>query len=159
MKYTLILLFALAVGLLNNGCGGASEAGPTGPSSVNTSNYEGGQASGGTSTGQQGDTSSPGGRFSITDRTGKTWDVTHAFEEYGFVPESFQYGLGPFAITPINNPQMLSPGDSGYPLDSDSFAILGTSLNGFTRAYPIRVMSRHEVANERFGEAHVAVAY
>ena len=54
---------------------------------------------------------------------------------------------------------MLSPGDPGYPLDTDSFAIMGTTLNGFTRAYPILVMSRHEVANERFGEAHVAVAY
>ncbi len=147
MKYTLILLFALAVGLLNNGCGGASDARPTRPSSVDTSNYDGGQASGGSST------------FSITDRTGKTWDVTHAFEKYGFIPQSFQYGLGPFAITPINNPQMLSPGDSGYPQDSDSFTILGTTLNGFTRAYPIWVMSRHEVANERFGQGHVAVAY
>ena len=79
MKYTPILLFAVA-GLLNNGCGGDTR--PTA-----------------TSTGQQGDTS---GTFSITDRTGKTWDVTHAFEEYSFNPQSFQYGLGPFAITPLN---------------------------------------------------------
>lgn len=157
MKYMPIPLFVLAGCLLNSGCGDDSQARLTGSSSVDTSNYRGGP--GGTTTGPQGDTSSPGSTFSITDRTGKTWDVTHAFQQYGFVPESFQYGLGPFAITPINNPQMLSPGDSGYPLDSDSFTILGTTLNGFTRAYPIRVMSWHEVANERFGEAHVAVAY
>ena len=37
--------------------------------------------------------------------------------------------------------------------------MIGTSLNGFTRAYPIELLSRFEVANEQFGEAHVAVAY
>ncbi len=98
------------------------------------------------------------GPLVIRDRTGKTWDVTHA-QNYAMVPSGFQYGLGPFTITPIMDPQMLSPGDQNYPPKDDNFLVMGTSLNGFTRAYPINVMSRHEVANEQFGEAHVAVAY
>lgn len=94
----------------------------------------------------------------IQDRTGKTWDVAHALN-YNMQPAGFQYGLGPFAIKPIMDPRMLSPGDQNYPANFDNFRVMGTSLNGFTRAYPIDVMSRHEVANEQFGETHVAVAY
>ena len=38
--------------------------------------------------------------------------------------------------------------------------VLGVDLNGFERAYPTwTVLSAVEVANERFGEAHVAVAF
>ena len=95
----------------------------------------------------------------IEDRTGKSWDVTHAVNEYGFRPEDFQFGLGPFAITPINDPKMLSPGDAGYPDDNASFLVIGTTINGDTRAYPLEVLSRHEIANERFGNIHVSVAY
>ena len=71
----------------------------------------------------------------------------------------FENGLGPFAVKPIINATMLSPGDLNYPLDSQGILVIGTSLNGFTRAYPIEILSRFEVANEQFGEAHVAVAY
>ena len=95
----------------------------------------------------------------ITDRTGKRWDVTHARDKYGLVPSGYQYGLGPYAIRPILNPQMLFPDDLGYPESSEYFLVLGTSLSGFARAYPIAVLSRHEVANEQFGDIHVAVAY
>ncbi len=54
---------------------------------------------------------------------------------------------------------MLSPGDEGYPSDDDDFLVIGVNLNGFTRAYPIYIMRWKEVANEQFGDAHVAVAY
>ena len=93
----------------------------------------------------------------IQDRTGKIWDVTHA-REYDMVPSGFQFGLGPFAILPIMNPRMLSPGDQDYPTRFGTFRVMGASLNGFTRAYPLGVMRGHEVANEQFGDAHVAVA-
>ena len=95
----------------------------------------------------------------ITDRTGKKWDVTHARDKYGLLPSGYQYGLGPYAIRPIMNPQMLFPNDLGYPGGNELFLILGTSLNGLSKAYPIGVLSRHEVANEQFGDVYVAVAY
>jgi len=98
-------------------------------------------------------------RIFIVDRTGKKWDITHAVEKYGFDPDKFEYGLGPMAIPPILNPEMLSPGDDGYPQDTGRFTILGTELNGDVRAYPLTVMIRHEIVNEQFGDAHVAVAY
>jgi hypothetical protein len=95
----------------------------------------------------------------IQDRTGKKWDVTTAVDEYGFEAEAFQYGLGPNAIRPLLEPRMLAPGDPGYPTDGDETVVLGTMINGESRAYPIAVLSRFEVANEAFGDTHVAVAY
>ncbi len=94
----------------------------------------------------------------IWDFEAKSWDVTHA-QKYGMVPERFQHGLGTYAIRPIFSPKMLSPGDEDYPTDDEDFLVMGASLNGFTRAYPIYIMSRKEVANEQFGDAHLAVAY
>ena len=87
----------------------------------------------------------------LADRPDKTWDITHALN-YEMMQAGFQFGLGPFAVKPILDPQMLSPGDVNYPRRFDTFRVMETSLNGFTRAYPINVMSRHEVVNEQFGE-------
>ena len=95
----------------------------------------------------------------MTDHTGKEWDVTHAARNYGMEPLMFENGLGPFSIIPIMNANMLSPGDLNYPPDSSTLLVIGTSLNGFTRAYSIEVLGKFEVANEQFGDAHVAVAY
>ena len=100
-----------------------------------------------------------GERIVIVDRTGKEWDVTHAKRTYGMEPSKFQFGLGPRAIPPIIGASMLSPGDPNYPDDSDDFLVLGASLNGETKAYPIAKMSIKEVADEKFGDAYVAVAY
>jgi len=100
-----------------------------------------------------------GSQIIIKDNTGKEWDVTHAVNEYGLVASQFQYGLGPFAIKPILNPEMLSPGDPDYPTNSNNQLVIGTTLNKDTRAYPLNVLSRHEVADEKFGDQHVAVAY
>lgn len=109
------------------------------------------------------DSGEAGDRIEIVDRTGKKWDITHAVNKYGFEPDKFQFGLGPDAIKPILDPQMLCPGDPGYPKErserDELFLVLGASINGHTRAYPLKVMSRHEVADEKFGDSYVAVAY
>lgn len=95
----------------------------------------------------------------IVDRTNKKWDITHAVNEYNFNPNAFQYGLGPFAIQPINNPEMLSPGDAGYPSSTNATLVIGTTLNHDTRAYPLDVLSRHEIVNEKFGNRNFAIGY
>ena len=99
------------------------------------------------------------GRIFIVDKTGKRWDVTYAKNEFGFEPDEFEIGSGPFSLRPILNPQMLSAEEDGYPAENATFLILGTRLNDMPRAYSIGVMSAHEVANEVFGDTHVAVAY
>ena len=112
---------------------------------------------GGQDTGDQ-----PNKSYFIQDVSGKKWDVTHAKEKYNMDPDQYEFGLGPFAIQPIQNPDMLSPDDVGYPDKSWDFLIIGTKLGEEeedTRAYPIFVMSWHEIANEEIAHRHVAVAY
>ena len=91
--------------------------------------------------------------------TGKKWDVTHAVERYGFNPEQFKWGLGPFAIKPILEPKFLSPGDAGYNSIDEDELIIGTIIDGITRAYPLSVLIRYEIVDEKFDRTHVAVGY
>ena len=78
---------------------------------------------------------------------------------YGMEPHLFQYGLGPYAIRPILDPNILSQGDLGYPKDNDPFLVIGTEIKNDARAYPIEVMSYIEVVDEKIGNTYVAVAY
>ncbi len=98
-------------------------------------------------------------KFIIVDATGKAWDVTHAVNEYGFDPDGFEFGLGPDAIRPILDPQLVCEGEEGYPQDNWSALVIGTELNGDARAYALADMRIHEIVDEKFGETHVAVAY
>lgn len=98
-------------------------------------------------------------RIFIQDQTGKKWDVTHAVQEYGMDPDNFNFGLGPDAIPPIVNPVFLVPGDAGYPSPSRTFQVVGVTVSGESRAYPVSVLTGHEVVNDRFGSTYVAVTY
>jgi len=99
------------------------------------------------------------GKIFIVDQTGKRWEVTHAVNKYGFVAEEFQFGLGPDAIRPILDPKHIDVGQEGYPADDAKFIVLGTRVKYRARAYPIEVMAIHEVVDEVFGDAHVAVTF
>jgi hypothetical protein len=96
-------------------------------------------------------------RVYIIDATEKQWDITHAQQEYGMIASNFKHGLGPFAIEPINNPSFLAPGDSGYPKNTDTFMVMGVTLNGESRAYSMSTMGFHEVVNDSFGNIPVAI--
>ena len=95
----------------------------------------------------------------IIDQTGKKWDISHAVASYGFKPEKFQFGLGPNAIKPIMNPEMICPGEPGYPDETENGIVIGVSLDEPLRAYPLNIMATHEIANENIEGTHVAVAY
>lgn len=100
-----------------------------------------------------------GDKITITDRTGKVWDVTDAVNKYGFSASQFQFGLGPNAIKPILNPQFIGPSDPGYPSAVETFLVVGTNINGDSRAYRIDHLNRHEVVDDKFGDVHVAVGW
>lgn len=112
-----------------------------------------------TGTGDDSTGSNGGNRIFIVDQSGKSWDITHAVNKYGFIADQFQYGIGPFAIPPIQNPDFFSPGESGYPGDEETFLMMGVMINDEERGYPLNTMSRHEVVDEVFISTHVAVAY
>jgi len=95
----------------------------------------------------------------IRDYTGKKWDITHAVNKYGFIPERFQYGLGPLAILPILEPQFLSPEDSGYGSVKENESVIGVVLNGIARAYPLSLLRGHEIVDENFSTTYVAVGF
>jgi len=89
----------------------------------------------------------------------KKWDITHAVKVYGFDPLMFDGGGGPSAITPINDPKMLEPGDTGYPDASKDMLIIGFNYRSEARAYPLKVLASHEIINDLFDSTAVAVAY
>ncbi len=95
----------------------------------------------------------------LTDRTGKEWDVSTAIHKYGFEVERFEFGLGPYAIAPLIEPPMLSPGDRGYPGDDGTFLVIGASISGDIRAYGKFDIIQNEVVDEYIGGTPVAVAY
>ncbi len=100
-----------------------------------------------------------GDRIFIVDQTGMEWDITHAVRAYGMRPELFQFGLGPYAIRPIINPRMLSPGEGGYPTGDQTHIVIGTTIGGESRAYSIDDLNAHEIVDEVFGDVHVAVGW
>jgi hypothetical protein len=96
-------------------------------------------------------------KIHITDQTGKVWDITHALTNYGFKPENFQFGLGPFAIKPILEPKFFSPGDNEYPREDKPHLIIPLNLNRFIRVHALHIMKIFEVANDMYLETPVAV--
>jgi len=95
----------------------------------------------------------------LVDQTGKRWDITTAVFKYEMAVSGFEFGLGPYAIKPLIEPPLLSPGDINYPPDDTPFQILGVSINGDSRAYGKLDIVRHEVVDEVVGGVPVAVAY
>jgi hypothetical protein len=95
----------------------------------------------------------------LVDQTGMEWDVSTAIWKYGFEVERFEFGLGPRAIEPILEPEMLSPGDRNYPGDDATFLVIGAAINGDVRAYGKFDVIQNEVVDEYIGGTAVAVAY
>lgn len=54
-------------------------------------------------------------------------------------------------------PRFIPADESAY-LDPDE-RILGVTYNGIAKAFPIKIMNYHEIANDRFGDAAVAVTF
>ncbi|WP_350335376.1 DUF3179 domain-containing protein [Coralliovum pocilloporae] len=60
-------------------------------------------------------------------------------------------------IPSLDNPTLIPATDADYMLDTD--LVFGVSINGDTRAYPLRIMGWHEMFNEVIGGVPVALAY
>jgi len=95
----------------------------------------------------------------LTDRTGKKWDISYAFNHYQMDPSQFYYGLGPNAITPIQNPKFFNSGDQGRPTNTNNNVVIGVNYRGEQRAYPLYVLKSHEIVNDDFSGVPVAVVY
>jgi hypothetical protein len=60
-------------------------------------------------------------------------------------------------IPAINNPIFVEAAEADFLSDADR--VLGLDRNGVTKAYPIRIMDRHEIVNDLFGEEPIVVTY
>lgn len=61
-------------------------------------------------------------------------------------------------IRSIDDPQLVSAAEAARDM-ADAEFVIGLSIDGDTRAYPINVLSRHEIVNDVVGGQPVAVTY
>jgi hypothetical protein len=66
--------------------------------------------------------------------------------------------LGKDSIPAIDNPRFVGPGEADQQMDSFE-RVLGVSINGDDRAYPLNMLSRHEIVNDTVGGVPVAVTW
>ena len=66
-------------------------------------------------------------------------------------------GVAPDGIPDIRDPVILTPEEADYLLPDDR--VFGVSINGEHRAYPLRIVNAHEMANDVLGGEPIALAY
>ena len=66
--------------------------------------------------------------------------------------------LGKDGIHSIDNPRFVGPGEADQQMQSFE-RVLGVSINGDHRAYPLNMLSRHEIVNDTVGGVPVAVTW
>ena len=66
-------------------------------------------------------------------------------------------GVRKDGIPDLINPPVVSADDADYLEPSDR--VFGVSFNGESRAYPLRILNPHEMANDVVGGVHFALAY
>ena len=66
-------------------------------------------------------------------------------------------GVRKDGIPSLDNPELIAASEAEYMRDDD--LVFGVSINGDTRAYPLRIMGWHEMFNEVIGGVPVALAY
>lgn len=97
-----------------------------------------------------------------------------AFRQFGFfaetitlAPNSLHQDLGKLkmitllpkdAIKALTNPEFETVEESLNEMKDDE-QVIGLSINGESRAYPLNVLSRHEVVNDVVGGTPVAVTF
>ena len=66
-------------------------------------------------------------------------------------------GVAKDGIPDLSDPPVVSAEDADYLLPGDR--VFGVSINGEHRAYPLRILNRHEMANDILGGVPFALAY
>jgi Protein of unknown function (DUF3179) len=60
-------------------------------------------------------------------------------------------------IPALTNPKFLKKEDANYLADKDR--VIGVSVNGEHRAYPIRLLNYHEIVNDKVGNEAIVISY
>jgi hypothetical protein len=82
------------------------------------------------------------------------WDFTkHAIP----VEQIMSGGPPRDGIPALTNPKYVPADEAGFMKEDER--VLGVALNGVARAYPTRILSHHELVNDRFGDLPVLVSW
>jgi hypothetical protein len=82
------------------------------------------------------------------------WD----FSKHSIPVEEIMSGGPPRdGIPALTNPKYVPQEEADFMKDDDR--VLGVVLNGVARAYPTRILSWHELVNDRFGDLPVLVSW
>jgi hypothetical protein len=82
------------------------------------------------------------------------WD----FSKHSIPVEQIMSGGPPRdGIPALTNPKYVPADEAGFMKDDER--VLGVALNGVARAYPTRILSHHELVNDRFGDLPVLVSW
>jgi hypothetical protein len=90
----------------------------------------------------------------ILDRTGEKWDVSQA-ESIGFKPGGFQYGIGRFAFTTLDDSHLQSDTAS----TPRRLRVIGVAAGNEAQAYSVSKLWRHETANTTLDSKPILVGY
>lgn len=60
-------------------------------------------------------------------------------------------------IPPIHDPKFVAAAEADFMRGKDR--VLGVVRNGIAKAYPIKILDRHEVVNDKFGDESIVVTY
>ncbi|CAN5132064.1 DUF3179 domain-containing protein [soil metagenome] len=66
-------------------------------------------------------------------------------------------GPPPDGIPPIDDPKFLAPNDAAFLTDREP--VLALEIGGDARAYPLQIMTWHEIVNDTIGDIPVSVTY
>ena len=66
-------------------------------------------------------------------------------------------GVIPDGIPDLRNPKTIPPSEADYLAPSDR--VFGVSINGESRAYPLRIVNAHEMANDVLGGEPISLAW
>ena len=66
-------------------------------------------------------------------------------------------GVLPDGIPDLRNPKLLSPADADYLNLTDR--VFGVTINGESRAYPLRIVNAHEMVNDTVGGEPISLMW
>ena len=94
------------------------------------------------------------GKTFIRDRKGENWDISQAVS-IGFRPYYFEFGLGRNAFSPLDD-RSLQSNTKRVPA---KLRILGVKGKNESKAFSLKKLSHHEIANSSIDDVPIAAAY
>ncbi|MCY3979144.1 MAG: DUF3179 domain-containing (seleno)protein, partial [Chloroflexi bacterium] len=89
----------------------------------------------------------------------RVWDLMDVCQsQEGVCNESGSGGVGRDGIPPRDNPQFddLAVADMWL---QDASPVIALEVDGIARAYPLAILTRHEIANDTLGDTPVAITF